>query len=107
MKDDSCLFFFSQIPELGSIKEKIFEGTTSSATCPLKLAEMTLPGIRQCRTVNLSGKGPLLIKTLCSYFCGWSGWILLGGRMLSYAKAHKENDKSDGNNREMYQIEAD
>lgn len=106
MKDDSC-FFFSQIPELGSIKEKIFEGTISSATSPLKLAEMSLPGIRQCGTVNLSGKGPLLINTLCSYFCGWSEWILLDGRMLSYAKAHKENGKSDGNNREMYQIEAD
>lgn len=44
MKDDN-FFFFYHIPELGNIKEKIFERTTSGATCPLKLAEISFPDV--------------------------------------------------------------
>lgn len=47
------------------------------------------------------------METLCSYLRGWFEWILLDGRMLSYAKAHKENGKSFENNRKIYQIEVD
>lgn len=103
MKDDRS--FFPYIPELGNIKKRFLK--KQSAACPLKLAEISLPVIRQCRTVNLSGKGPLFLETLCSYLCGWFELILLDGRMLSYAKSHKENGKRLGNNREMHQTEED
>lgn len=71
---------FFRIPKtrLGNTKEKVLEGTTSRATCPLKLTEFTLPGIGQRRTVNPSSRDHLFIKPCPLIFVaglnGYIGW---------------------------------
>ena len=70
MKDDGTCFFHIPKTRPGNTKEKVLEGTTSRASCFLKLTKFILPGIGQHRTVNPSGRDHLFIKPCVLIFVG-------------------------------------